>query len=178
MDLQRRRGTRPQRRRKTVRRCNGLLAWSWCYYFGWTHRVEKRREKRDDRLDGYLRMLLEVAAAQFARGDRRAVTYMVLERCVRARSRANRKKGVIEQQQTKHEANRTPREADVTTSRLLGDIAHSLHFIIDAAGADFDASVRLLLNKHSRNERVAERRRKQSGRLPAEIVLSRLRITV
>ena len=170
MDLQRRRGPRPQRRRKTVRRRNGLFAWSWYYISSRLHYVEKRRNECDNRFDRYFWMLLQVAAAQFARGDRRAVTYMVLERCVRARSRANRKKGVIEQQQTKHEANRTPREADVTTSRLLGDIAHSLHFIIDAAGADFDCSVRLLLNKRSRNERVAANRRRQPGRLPSKIV--------
>jgi hypothetical protein len=170
MDLQRRRGPRPERRRKTVGRCNGLVAWSWCYHFGRTHRIEQRRKERDYRLDRYFRMLLQVAAAQFARGDRRSVTYMVLDRRVGARSGANREERVIEQQQAKHETNCPPRKTDVTISGLLGDIAHSLHFIIDAAGADFDCSVRLLLNKHSRNERVAANRRRRPGRLPSEIV--------
>src|ERR1700722_11779131 len=83
-------------------------------------------------------MLLEVASAQFARGDRRSVTYMVLERCVRARSRANREERVIEQQQAKHETNCPPRQTYVTVCGLLGDdIAHSLHFIIDATNTDF-----------------------------------------
>jgi hypothetical protein len=138
MDLQRRRGPRPQRRRKTVRRRNGLFAWSWYYISSRLHYVEKRRNEGDDRFDRYFRVLLQVAAAQFARGDRRPITYVVLDRGVGARSGANREERVIEQQEAKHETNCPPRKADAI-SGLLGDIAHSLHFIIDAAGADFDS---------------------------------------
>ena len=134
MDLQRRRGPRPQRRRKTVRRRNGLFAWSWYYISSRLHYVEKRRNEGDDRFDRYFRVLLQVAAAQFACGDRRPITYVVLDRGVGARSGANREERVIEQQEAKHETNCPPRKADVTISRLLGDIAHSLHFIIDALG--------------------------------------------
>jgi len=147
-DLQRRRGPRPQRRRKTVRRCNGLLAWPWCHHFDRTNGVEKRRHQRKDRFDRYFRVLLQIAAAQFARGDRQSVTYMVLDRRVRAGGGANREEWVVEQQQTKHETNRAPGKTHSTISRLLGEVAHSLHFIIDAAGSDFDSSMRLLLNRH------------------------------
>ncbi len=101
-------------------------------------------------------MLLKIAATQFACGDRGPVTYVVLDRRVGARSGANREERVIEQQQAKHETNRAPRKAHV--SQLLGDIAHSLHFIIDAVGPDSDSSVRHLLDKHPRNERVAGER--------------------
>ena len=165
MDLPRWRGPRPERRPNTVRRCNGLLAWSWCYHFDRTHRVEKRRDERDNRFDRDFQMLLQVAAAQFARGDRRPVTYVVLDRRVWARRPANREERVIEQQQTKHETNRAPGKTDFI-SRLLGDIAHSLHFIIDAAGADFDSSVRLVLNKHPRNARVAANRTETEAPAP------------
>ena len=103
--------------------------------------LEKRRNEGDDRLDRYFRMLLQVAAAQFARSDRRPVTYMVFDRRSRARSGTNREEWVVEQQKTKHETNCPPRTTD-TISGLLGDIAHSLHFIIDAAGADFASSER------------------------------------
>jgi hypothetical protein len=101
------------------------------------HRIEKRRNQRNDRFDGYFRMLLQVAAAQFTCGDCRPITYVVLDRLGRARSGTNREKRVVEQQQAKHKADHTPGKADSPVSRLLGDIAHSFHFIIDASIAGF-----------------------------------------
>jgi hypothetical protein len=139
-DLQRRRGPRPQRRRKTVRCRNGLLNWSWCCGFERAHRVEQRRHQRNDRLDGYFRMLLQVAATQFASRDCRPITYVVLECRVRARSRENREKWVVEQKQAKNDTNRSPGKANNGSPRLLGDIAHSIHFIIDASNAVFASS--------------------------------------
>ena len=158
MDLQCRRGPRPQRRRKTVRRGNGLFAWSRYYISSRLHYVEKRRNEGDDRFDRYFRVLLQVAAAQFARGDRRPIANVVLDRGVGARSGANREERVIEQQEAKHETNCPPRKADVTISRLLGDIAHSLHFIIDATGADFASAEESLVCKPSGSEQVAAKR--------------------
>src|SRR5579872_7411010 len=157
MDLQRRRGPRPQRRRKTVRRRNGLFAWSWYYISSRLHYVEKRRNEGDDRFDRYFRVLLQVAAAQFARGDRRPIANVVLDRGVGARSGANREERVIEQQEAKHETNGPPRKADAI-SGLLGDIAHSLHFIIDATGADFASAEESLVCKPSGSEQVAAKR--------------------
>ena len=100
-------------------------------------------------------MWLQIAAAQFARSDRRPVTYVVLDRRGGAWSGANRKERIVEQQQTKDETQRPPRKADSAISRRIGDIAHSIHIIIDAAGSDFASSVSLLVNKHPGNERVA-----------------------
>ena len=100
-------------------------------------------------------MLLQVAAAQFAGRNCRSVTYVMLDRRVRTRGRANREERVVEQKQPKHETNRPPRKADTSVSVLLGDKTHSLHFIIDAANTGFASLVRLLLNKHQSNERVA-----------------------
>jgi len=157
MDLQRRRGPRPQRRRKTVRRGNGLFAWSRYYISSRLHYVEKRRNEGGDWFDRYFRVLLQVAAAQFARGDRRPITYVVLDRGVGARSGANREERVIEQQEAKHETNGPPRKADAI-SGLLGDIAHSLHFIIDATGADFASAEESLVCKPSGSEQVAAKR--------------------
>src|SRR5580693_4508112 len=62
---------------------------------------------------------------------------MVPNRRVRAGSGANREERVIEQEQTKHETNRAPGKTRSHISGWSGEIAHSLHFIIDASAASF-----------------------------------------
>jgi hypothetical protein len=59
-------------------------------------------------------MLLQVAAAQFARGDRRSITYVVLDRGGRTSGGANREERVVEQKQTEHETNRAPQEVHMS----------------------------------------------------------------
>ena len=78
--------------------------------------------------------MLKVAAAQFARGDGRSITDVVLDRCGGAAGGANRKKRVVEQQQSKHQRHRPPGKADSRIAGKRGARAHSLHFIIDALG--------------------------------------------
>ena len=103
-------------------------------------------------------MLLEFAGAQFARGNRRSITYVPLDRRIRAARRIDGEEWVVEQKQREHQANRPSKKPDRLVSRWLGDIAHSLHITIDAAGADFAATQsRYSINPHNQNElRLAE----------------------